>query len=207
MSDEVLGIMKRLDMDAAEIQTSLQCAPILTGIKMSNLLHVKKEQKAEVFRLFEDSPISCHILYEWNDRVSILLYRRAALQRYLKQGGVQKLMESFGYCNMELEEILKILTVKNQAYVEGHAPYPHEVGLVLGYPPEDVLGFIEHRGRDYLLSGYWKVYGDPIRAERIFAAYDRARDAVIRLAGNGFGVMDIMAFYNIMRRRQLIAQI
>ena len=91
--------------------------------------------------------------------------------------------------------------------MEGKASYPHEVGLVLGYPPEDVRGFIEHGGRDYVLSGYWKVYGDPVRAQRIFAAYDRARDAGIRLAGKGFSVMDIMASYNIMKRRQLVAQI
>lgn len=207
MSDEVFRIMKRLDMDAVEIQTALQCAPILTGIKMSNLLHVRTEQTEEVFRLFHDSLISCHVLYEWNGRVSILLYRRASLERYLKQESVQKLMESFGYFDMDLEEILEVLSVRNQAYVEGRAPYPHEVGLVLGYPPEDVRGFIEHGGRDYVLSGYWKVYGDPIRAQRIFTAYDRARDAVIRLAGKGHGVTDIMMSYNIMKRRQLLAQI
>ena len=207
MSDEVFGIMKRLDMDAVEVQIVLQCAPILTGIKMSNLLHVRAAQASEVFHMFEDSPVSCHVLYEWNGRVSILLYRKASLERYLKQGSVQRLMESFGCRDMELEEILEILTVRNQAYVEGKASYPHEVGLVLGYPPEDVRGFIEHGGRDYVLSGYWKVYGDPVRAQRIFAAYDRARDAGIRLAGKGFSVMDIMASYNIMKRRQLVAQI
>ena len=37
--------------------------------------------------------------------------------------------------------------------------FPHEIGLFLGYPPEDVEGFIqEPNGQKY--TGIWKVYGD-----------------------------------------------
>lgn len=194
-------------MDAVEVQTSLQCAPLLTGIKMSNLLHIQADQINEVLRLFANSPIACHVLYKWNNRVSVLLYRKETLRCYLEQKRVKEAMEQFGYCEMQFDEILERVTEKNQAYVEGRESYPHEIGLLLGYPPEDVLGFVENEGRNYLLSGYWKVYGDPVRAQRIFTAYDRARDAVIRLAGNGFGVLDILSYYNILKRKQLIAQI
>lgn len=194
-------------MNGVEIQASLQCAPLLTGLKISNLLHVREDQKAEVFRLFEDSPISCHVLYEWENRVSILLYRKELLCRYLKQERVKTLMENFGYQEINPEDILRGLAARYQAHIEGNELFPHEIGLLLGYPPEDVVGFIENEGRNFLCSGYWKVYGDANRAKRVFAAYDRAREAVIRMAGNGSGVKDILAFYNVMRRRQLIAQI
>lgn len=207
MSDETFCIMRKLDMSGVEIQTSLQCAPLLTGLKMSNLLHVRADQTDEVFQLFEDSPISCHVLYKWKDRVSILLYRKETLRRYLNQDRVSKVMKRFGYCEMKLEAILEILAVRYQAHIEGHEEFPHEIGLLLGYPPEDVTGFIENEGRNFLCSGYWKVYGDANRAKRIFAAYDRSREAVIRMAGNGLGVKDILASYNIMKRRQLIAQV
>ncbi len=207
MSDDVFRILKRLDMEAVEVQTAIQCAPLLTGIKMSNLLHVKPEQVEEVVRAFEGSPISLRILYCWNNRVSILVYRKEFLRRYLDQKRVKQTMEQFGYKDMQFEEILDQVAKHNQAYVEGREEYPHEIGLLLGYPPEDVTGFIENGGRNFLLAGYWKVYGDPIRAERIFHAYDRARDAVIRLVGKGLGVTDILMFYNVVKRKQLIAQI
>lgn len=194
-------------MNAVDVQISLQCAPILTGVKISNLLHVRADQKAEVFHLFEDSQISCHVLYEWKDRVAFLVYRREQLKRYLAQENVRALMEVFGYRNMELEDMLAKLEVRYQAHMEGTEEFPHEVGLLLEYPPEDVIGFIENEGENFLYSGYWKVYGNVERARRIFLAYEHAREAVIRMAGNGSGVKDIMAFYNIMRRRQLVAQI
>lgn len=43
---------------------------------------------------------------------------------------------------------------------EGTAPYPHEIGVLLGYPLADVRGFIEHRGCGATAVGPWKVYGD-----------------------------------------------
>lgn len=206
MSDDVFRILKRLDMESVEVQTALQCAPLLTGIKMSNLLHVKPEQVEEVIQAFESTPISVQILYSWNKRVSILLYRKEALQSYLNQKRVKRLLEKLGYEAQTFDEILKQVSERNQAYVEGKTDYPHEIGLLLGYPPEDVTGYIENAGRNYVISGYWKVYGDSLRAERIFHAYDRARDAVIRLVGKGFCVVDILKFYNIVKRKQLIAQ-
>ena len=34
--------------------------------------------------------------------------------------------------------------------------FPHEIGVFLGYPLDDVIGFIEHK--PYYLVGDWKVY-------------------------------------------------
>ena len=205
MSDETLSIMRRLDTSVAEIQASLQCAPLLTGIKVSNLLQIRSEQMEEVFRMFEGTQISCHVLSQKECKTAILLYRRNRLIRYLSQEDVRKLMEEFGYSETVLEQILEKLSVHYRAYVDGNADFPHEIGLLLGYPPEEVIGFIENEGKNCLYSGYWKVYGDPEKAKKTFDGYDRAKEAVIRMAGSGFGVKDIVAFYNIMRRRQLIA--
>ena len=32
---------------------------------------------------------------------------------------------------------------------------PHEVGLFLSYPPEDVKGFIDHRASGFKSAGLW----------------------------------------------------
>lgn len=52
------------------------------------------------------------------------------------------------------------------------AAFPHEIGFFLGYPYADVSGFIEHGGRDFILMGAWKVYGD---VEGALAAFARLR--------------------------------
>ena len=49
--------------------------------------------------------------------------------------------------------------------------FPHEVGLFLSYPPEDVAGFIANNARRCKCAGLWKVYGDEKRARRMFHAF------------------------------------
>ena len=51
--------------------------------------------------------------------------------------------------------------------------FPHEIGLFLGYPPCDVLGFLHDAGRHSKLSGYWQVYGDAQAALALFAKYKK----------------------------------
>ena len=50
--------------------------------------------------------------------------------------------------------------------------YPHEVGVLLGYPLADVRGFIERQGRGATDVGPWKTYGDVAQAR---ATWDRLR--------------------------------
>lgn len=54
--------------------------------------------------------------------------------------------------------------------------YPHEIGLFLGYPPEDVRGFIEHRAADCKCVGCWKVYGDAETARKTFRQYKKCTE-------------------------------
>jgi hypothetical protein len=51
--------------------------------------------------------------------------------------------------------------------------FPHEIGLFLGYPPEDVCGFIENRACGCKCVGCWKVYGDETAARKKFDQYKK----------------------------------
>lgn len=76
--------------------------------------------------------------------------------------------------------ILEELSRRMKRYYDGTGPFPHEVGVLLGYPAEDVEAYIRHDGKGCLLVGYWKVYHNPRRAARIFAAFDEARERTVR---------------------------
>ena len=51
--------------------------------------------------------------------------------------------------------------------------FPHEVGVFLGYPPEDVDGFIGNRACGHKCVGCWKVYGEEEAARKTFAKYQK----------------------------------
>ena len=69
-----------------------------------------------------------------------------------------------GYTGTDLGDLLDQLAYRLRTQPE----FPHEIGLFLGYPLRDVVGFIENRGRNFTCCGYWKSYGDPTRARAYF---------------------------------------
>jgi hypothetical protein len=68
--------------------------------------------------------------------------------------------------------------------------FPHEVGLFLGYPPSDVLGFMRHRGTHCKLCGLWKVYSDVERAAALFEEYDRCKRRLLDYLRQGGTIFD-----------------
>lgn len=66
--------------------------------------------------------------------------------------------------------------------------FPHEIGLFLGYPPEDVCGFIENRAGNCKCVGCWKVYGNTSEAQKVFAKYKKCTDAYCAQLANGTSI-------------------
>jgi len=63
--------------------------------------------------------------------------------------------------------------------------FPHEVGLFLSYPPEDVKGFIDHRAGGFRCAGLWKVYGNEEKARSLFAKYKKCTEIYCTLWQSG----------------------
>ena len=66
--------------------------------------------------------------------------------------------------------------------------FPHEIGLFLGYPPEDVCGFIRNKGSGCKCVGCWKVYGDADKAQRTFDKYRKCTEICCTLAAKGYSI-------------------
>ena len=71
--------------------------------------------------------------------------------------------------------------------------FPHEIGLFLGYPIEDVVGFIRYAGKGCKLSGLWKVYGDAEAASRLFDRLSRVCRAVTSRVDKGETLFEVFA--------------
>ena len=48
MSEEIFGVVQKLPVNGTKKQVVLQCAPLLTGIKLSNLLNVRASERRSV---------------------------------------------------------------------------------------------------------------------------------------------------------------
>ena len=180
MSTETLDLMLALDQGELDTQIALQCAPLLTRLKISNLLTVEKSHRTAAMRLFRGTSLSPYLLCDSGDKVTFLLYDKKRLPAYLAREDVRRLMERFGYSRLDLGVILRQVAERYRAHMQHKTGFPHEIGLLLGYPPEDVRGFIENRGGACKCTGFWKVYGDEEQARKKFAKYRKCTDVYWR---------------------------
>lgn len=192
MSQETWEILCGMKADDVELQLALQCAPLITGLKLSNLLTISPDGFSQVEKIVEGSILSMYPLMETEAKIVILLYRRDRLEKYLKMPQVQKLLQEAGYDSGRLEDILPVFCERYETYAENRKSFPHEMGLLLGYPPEDVEGFIRHQGRNSLCTGYWKVYVDKEGKQRLFEKYEYARENLIQLLHYGVKMAEII---------------
>ncbi|WP_099468973.1 DUF3793 family protein [Konateibacter massiliensis] len=203
MSHDVLQIIKNMNMRDLEIQIAIQCAPLLSGIKISNLLIVHRSNAKHVIELFQDSGISFSILCKREEKITFLLYRETELTEYLLQKEARELLKLLGYGYCDLYGFLIALRLKYEQYMGGGDTFPHELGLALGYPVEDVYGFIVNKGQKPLLVGYWKVYENAAEKQKIFEQFNEAKETMIRLVSQGASILDIIGYgsaYNYSRR-------
>lgn len=173
-----------------------QCAPTLAGLKPGSL-----------FRIGGGLEAMRHTVDFWDQRLSsrgirvrilkecpaaqacmIYLYRSSWMDRIVKQPEIQEFLHQMGYQLGTTSSLLEQLSRRFCLEQE----YPHEIGVFLGYPLEDVLGFMEHRGRNFTCCGLWKCYGDPSAAQARFARYRACTSAYKRMYERGVPVMSLV---------------
>lgn len=76
-----------------------------------------------------------------NDRVLVYVYRSKDIEKILSDKQVEHVLEQYGYTNKQPAHCVAHLVHRLQE----DSSFPHEVGIFLGYPIEDVIGFIEKR--------------------------------------------------------------
>ena len=152
-----------------------QCAPTLAGIKTGSLFSCPYETEQSLLEdvrrmnglLVPKGLCLLPLRYE-NSRVLLYLYRPRALQKDLSDAQAARILQDAGYhlCGSGSHCLTHLVRRLRE-----NPEFPHEIGLFLSYPPEDVQGFIDNKARDFKCAGLWKVYGDEARAQALFAQY------------------------------------
>lgn len=169
-----------------ESMLAWHCAPSMAGIKPADLVcWLPPEDWAEVLGYYTNAlfrrGIRLRVLGRRGARLLLLIYRPGRLDDCLREPEVAEMLSREGYpAQQGTHRLLCCLRRRLE-----QQDFPHEIGLFLGYPPEDVDGFRRDGGRGCRYSGAWKVYGDVEQAKRRFENFHRCRAAVTRRLEQG----------------------
>lgn len=138
-----------------------------SSLRSLNELLVPKGLRALPLRIREHSAL-------------VYLYRPSRLKKDLEDPAAIKILQDHGYscygkCLPKLIERIR-----------SSEEFPHEIGLFLGYPPEDVQGFLDHR--PCKCSGCWKVYGDENKAKKTFDLYKKCERVYCQQLARGIDI-------------------
>ena len=169
------------------------CAPTLAGMKPGSIfcfhhspLEVSRQKVCQWNKQLEPFGLTVQILLErpGSSSVIVFVYRHDRLEQMLSDDAYQRFLAEAGYERTNLDDLLEQLAQRLRTQPE----FPHEIGVFLGYPLRDVIGFIENHGRNFTCCGFWKSYGDPAEMQVCFACYRRCIQTYVAMFEQGIPI-------------------
>ncbi|MBQ0051221.1 MAG: DUF3793 family protein [Treponema sp.] len=173
-------------------ETIIHCgAPVLCGIKPANLFSLNSDlyihEKPRLLKWQKDfSKKNRHFvsLKKEDNRILMFIFDKKLLEKVIDSEENSIYLKTKGYhpelgFSFVLAELLHKLAFYQQ--------FPHEIGLFLGYPLQDVIGF-EKNSSAYKYSGFWKVYGNLEEAEIKMRLYKTCSEKCMKWLNLGMSV-------------------
>lgn len=169
----------------------VHCSPTLAGLKTGNLFTDSYESEQEVYdeirklnKCLVPKGLRIILMKTMKNRALIYVYRPDKLEKDFSDDNVACLLKKMGYPCDKPEQCIVRLTKR----LRENPVFPHEIGLFLGYPAEDVEGFIQNKAAHCKCVGCWKVYGDVEQAQKKFKQYKKCTDIYHTQWRNGFSI-------------------
>lgn len=170
------------------------CSPTLAGIKTGNLFNscgLDRTLFYKEYQLYKSilAPLGL-VLHLFERKVGnplVYLFRHNALEKDLSHHETRTFLKAYGYQDFSVVGVLEKLGER----IDLERKFPHEIGVFLSYPLEDVKGFIQYGSECCKCTGYWCVYDDEKKAKHDFARYDRCKACYERLYCRGRRLCDL----------------
>ncbi len=152
------------------------CSLTLASLKTASLFTVSYSCEKELDRQVEywnkllfEKGVLLFVLKKKNKKALVYVCRQNMLESILAQESVFQFLKKFGYESSEFYCALNRLKYR----LETTDCFPHEIGVFLGYPLADVVGFIENCGKNHKCLGCWKVYSDEDDTLKLFKKFEK----------------------------------
>ena len=170
------------------------CAATLAGHKCGSLFSWKRGEAEEMERAAErlnaalnGRGVYLKIMKKCPMGGLVYVNRAEALERRLEDPEIRRFLSQYGYEEWSEGACLDCL----KRHICDQPSFPHEVGIFLDYPLEDVVGFIRHRGKCFTCCGCWKSYGDPAAAQQHFDQLAKCTAVYLRLFHSGTPILKL----------------
>ena len=168
---------------------------VILGSKPAEIINVpgnddvKKEKLTQIESFFSNcSKIKYRIITTHDGGKRVLFINEKSMEQVLSNKKCVNFLKFVGYpYEYKLSTYMNELVVRLQS-----EEFPHEIGIFLGYPLDDVKCFIKYGGKNFKLLGCWKVYDDVENCSNKFKEFKNYRDEFTYLYENYYSLKDLI---------------
>lgn len=164
------------------------CSPTLASIKTANLFSFRSDDLEHLKRsmafmnaILKETGVELILLKSEKDLALIYVYRKKRLREILNRREVFEFLKKYGYESNDADYAVEHL---KDRFIQSRK-FPHEIGIFLDYPLDDVIGFIQNAGANCKCTGCWKVYCNECEAVKTFAKYKKCSEVYSKLWYSG----------------------
>ena len=136
---------------------------VILGSKPAEIINVpgsnedKKIKLSQIESFFSHcSRITYRIITTHDGGKRVLFINKKSMEKVLSNKRCVNFLKFIGYSSdYELNEYMDELVLRLQS-----GEFPHEIGVFLGYPLKDVLGFMGYGKNELVEIRNWRIYGD-----------------------------------------------
>lgn len=163
------------------------CAPTLAGLKAGSVFPQKgtREELDKTVAALDcglmEKGVRARLLFKKEKGPSLVyIYRTRCLEEIISNQGIRHFLSQYGYTEFTVQACLDRLEKRLE-----DDDFPHEIGVFLDYPLEDIKAFIENKGRNCPCTGCWKAYTNISEAQRKFRQFRRCTDLYCSWVSSG----------------------
>jgi hypothetical protein len=158
-------------------------APVLTGAKPAEILSFPNDEKhgERLDNIKSCIMLSSKLLYKefsiCTKCTKLFIYHKNALNETLSDKRNNRFLIEQGYpLAYKLDEYIDVLMSKMYKGI-----IPDEIGIFLGYPVKDVIGFMGHASLKLTKVNGWRIYGDPRISDKRYNDFMEAKEAIKKM--------------------------
>jgi len=154
------------------------CSPVFANLKPSYLIMVKNEpnlnkEANQLKPLLKKNGFRLRELGGCKNVRRYLLFNEESLTKSVFTSENLNLLKALNY---KITTLDSLLTQIYKRLENNKNDFPHEIGIFLGYPFKDTIGFINNKGEGEKYCGYWKVYANVEQAKKNFQSFDMCKE-------------------------------
>lgn len=150
--------------------------PVILGSKSAEIVNIpggaedKKKKLNEIKEFFDGCRKIKYEIINVNDNSKrVLFINEKSMNRCLEDKKCRNFLKFLGYPKeYNFEEYMKELVLRLES-----EEFPHEIGIFLGYPLKDVLGFMGYGNKEFVEVCSWRIYGDKEISQKVYNRFVR----------------------------------